>query len=119
MNNEPIKRIDAAIRACEDDTPILKKTLTDCKAEIELLTTINASLRSQNESLDDECARLEAENDTLSKPYVPMTDDEIPKMIAEHFFYPWQHMTDDGRNDIRSLAQSIMNRLGVAPKESL
>ena len=46
--------------------------IADCKAEIEQLRAINASLRTHNEGLDAECARLEK-----AREYIPMTFEEL------------------------------------------
>ena len=98
MNNNLIERIDEQTKtwcAYRSITDLLR----DCRAEIQRLLTanetlkglcdeyqaqikqlevnhefsrvVNLGLRNQNESLDAECARLEA-----MREYVPMTDDE-------------------------------------------
>lgn len=58
MNNELIERIDKRTSEWQLHS-ITVKLLVDCKSEIEQLRAINASLRSHNEGLDAECARLE------------------------------------------------------------
>ena len=72
--SELIKRIDDAVDLINltismQPTFGLQKLQSDrdlliaCRAEIDILHTSNAMLRDHNESLDDECARLEASCD--------------------------------------------------------
>ena len=66
MNNELIKRINAALYDDIDTHEVLR----DCRAEIERLLMANEVLKGQNAEYASEVKRL-------SRPYVPMTEDEM------------------------------------------
>lgn len=63
MSNELIKRIDDWLPYADEESGILASLLRDCRAEI-------ASL---HEAAQQQAVVIER----LSKPYVPMTDDEF------------------------------------------
>lgn len=69
MNNDLIKRIDDWLPYADEESGILASLLRDCRAEIVNLKEVNANL--SNLTLE-----YELEIERLSKPYVPMTDDD-------------------------------------------
>lgn len=76
MNNELIEAVDDLLKDDHYNGNCTIRTepwiLQGLKDEIEQLRSINDFLRTHNEELDAECARLEK-----AREYVPMTDDEI------------------------------------------
>jgi hypothetical protein len=98
-NNELIKRIDAALY--DDADPY--QALRDCRAallqqqaEIEFKQQFNDNLRdhlaekqAEIASLNDAAQQQAVVIERLSKPYVPMTDDELLDvfLIAPYYSY--------------------------------
>lgn len=98
--------------------------LNDCRAEIELLSQVNESLRNQNTALDEKLAEYSERKyvppdghiivptcAVRKKPYVPMTDDEISQMMQD-----WYNDTSDETSLPRFIETAVIKRAGLEIK---
>lgn len=75
-----LKRIDEVLDATFKYIPVdTRDLLEDCRAEIELLSQVNESLRNQNTALDEILA------DYSERKYVPMTEYEREQYGIEKY----------------------------------
>jgi hypothetical protein len=54
-----------------------------------------------------ELRRLHAENEALKREMDAQATDRVAQVIAELFDYPWDHMPEQGREDMRKKARAI------------
>lgn len=102
--NELIKRIDIAEPHCDE---YMRELLANCKAEIERLSelrkdslALGLKFAQDREAMDDTIERL-------SKPYVPMSLDELamkadPQAFLQRFMFRFPHLATSAARHVET-----------------
>lgn len=109
MNNDLIKRIDDFLVEFGLSTKEWD-LLNDCRAEIELLSQVNESLRNQNTALDEILAEYS------ERKYVPMTDNQIDTITLTQWRNSNVAPPAEHRAYVRAIEAAVIKRLGLEIK---
>lgn len=100
MSEELIKRINFAMQFNESE--VVRSLVDDMQAEIERL---GVELTATKSNAQSSVMRLEMRIAQLSKPYVPMTGDEITDVVAQ-----WYEDTKTGGGLTRHIETAAIAR---------